>query len=218
MIHDLDDSPRCTRCRSLLWDDEMSPRRPACRKCERCSAEQLRAIPDLFRRLDRSAALMKGASLGQIGGPSREIPAPLRLGILSLTAEGGVVTQLQAIEDAWRQALGWSMGEKRHRADIDGAVTFLVNNLPWACDAYGEVADDLRTIASLHGRLAGIDSGEPPARRFAVYCAADHCDGRMTITLWTEHATCPDCHTPYDRDTLTLLDSEYGPNPDRAAA
>lgn len=204
-------TPCCTKCHAHLWDTELAAGRWACGRCEHTAFEQLRALPALFKSLDQLSALMKGSSTGQVGG-TREIPAPLKLGILSLIAKGGVVTELQIIEDDWRKALGWSMGATRHHADIDGATTFLINQLGWACSNYGEVDTDLRSIAHLHAQLDGITKGEPGPRRFTVYCGVADCGGAMNITMIVERSRCPDCGETYRRDQLMQLDSEYGPN------
>jgi hypothetical protein len=206
----------CGKCRHNLWDSEIAAGRWVCGRCEHTAFERLRELPRLFRNLERLDALMKGSSGGgTAGGPSREIPAPLRLGILSLTANGGVVTQLQAIEDDWRKALGWPMGATRHRADIDGATLFLINQLGWTCTNYPDIDDDLRTIGKIHALLKGLETGEPRARRFEVHCSQPDCTGRMAITMRDDQATCVDCGTDYTRDQLMRLDSQYGPNAER---
>ncbi|WP_431040038.1 hypothetical protein [Streptomyces sp. P9-1] len=215
-----DDAPAqahlCGKCNRTLWDTEIAAGRYACGRCEHTAFERLRELPRLFHNLERLDALMKGSSSsGNIGGPTRERPAPLRLGILSLTANGGVVTQLQAIEDDWRKALHWSMGATRHHTDIDGATTFLINQLGWVCTNYPDVDDDLRTIGKIHALLKSLETGEPRARVFEVLCNRGNCHGRMRITMRDDEATCPHCGTDYDRDQLMRLDSEYGPNAER---
>ncbi|MET8404473.1 hypothetical protein [Streptomyces sp900116325] len=205
----------CVRCRRILWTTELEAGRWACERCEIDTAQKLRALPAVFKRVNQLAALMKGSTTGGIGSPNREAPAPLKIGVLNLTAKGGVVTELQAIEDAWRQTLGWSMGSTRHHADIDGVTTFLTNNLRWACERYEEVADDLKKISSLHGQLSGIDTGVRAPKRFAVYCDTADCGGSMKVTLFTERAACHDCGTEFSKVELGHLDSEYGPNPNR---
>jgi ribosomal protein S27AE len=202
----------CGKCRHQLWDSELAAGRWVCGRCEHTAFERLRELPRMFRNLNTLQALLKGSSSGAIGGPSREIPAPLRLGILALTANGGIVTQLQAIEDDWRKALGWPMGATRHHADIAGVTVFLINQLGWISSNYSEVGDDLRTIGKLHARLKTLETGERRARVFEVHCAAEGCDGRMPITMRDDQATCPQCGTDYERTQLMRLDSQYGPN------
>lgn len=209
------DTPSCVKCRRVLWTSELEAGRWACERCETDTAQRLRALPALFKRVNTLAALMKGSSPGGIGSPNREAPAPLKIGVVSLTAKGGVVTELQAIEDSWRQTLGWPMGRTRHHTDIDGAVAFLTNNLRWACERYEEIADDLKKIANLHGQLSSIDTGQRPPRRFEVYCSTTKCGGIMRVTLDTERATCRDCDTEYGKLELGRLDSEFGPNPNK---
>ena len=207
-------APCCTACRTPLWDTELAAGRWVCERCEHTAFEQLRAMPNLFRRVDTLAALMKGSSPGGIGAPTREAPAPVRLAVLNQTGPGGIVTRLQSgIEDAWRRALGWQPGPNRHHADIDGVTTFLINNLPWACERYDEIAHDLKTIASIHGTLKSLDTGERAPRKFAAYCSTDQCGGEMRITLWTTRATCPDCDTDYDKAALAGLRTELDPDP-----
>jgi ssDNA-binding Zn-finger/Zn-ribbon topoisomerase 1 len=202
----------CTKCRHQLWDSELAAGRWVCAKCERDAFQRIRELPVLFAKLDRVEALMKGSGSGQIGGPSRELGSPLKLAVLAVTANGGVVTQLQAIEDAWRKALGWSMGETRHRADIAGATTFLINQLGWACSNYPDVSDDLLVIQQLHTRLGRLDTGEPQARKFEVHCAAAGCDGRWRVSFDYDGTRCPSCRAEYNRREMMRLDSEFGPN------
>ncbi|MDX3324778.1 hypothetical protein PV405_08865 [Streptomyces sp. ME02-6979-3A] len=73
---------------------------------------------------------MRGATRG--GGAtsgSKTPPIPPRLEVLALTAAGGVATRLQAIEDSWRQALGWETPPM-----VDERTTFPVRR-----DAEGRV-------------------------------------------------------------------------------
>ena len=212
------DTAVCVKCRRALWVTELEAGRWACARCESDTAQHLRDLPHLFRRVDQLSSLMKGSSPGGIGSPNREAPAPLKIGVLNLTAKGGVVTQLQAIEDAWRQTLGWSMGPTRHHSDIAGVTSFLTNNLRWACERYEEIGDDLKKIASLHGQLSGIDTGERPPKRFDIYCSTTDCAGVMRITLNSTHATCHDCGTEYEGAELRELDNQYGRQTGKAAA
>jgi hypothetical protein len=98
-----DTGPRSHR----LWAEELD--RLVCRPCEEKAAKHLAELPALFRRLNDTATLMRGANRGG-GTPTgtRTPPIPPRLDVLTLTGPGGVATRLQAIEDSWRQALGWA--------------------------------------------------------------------------------------------------------------
>lgn len=118
-------TPNCGR---RLWVAEAG--RYACRPCEDQTAKRLAEIGPLFRRLSDTAALMRGAARG--GGAtsgSKTPPIPPRLEVLSLTAAGGVATRLQAIEDSWRQALGWETSPT-----VDETTTFPVSR-----DAEGRI-------------------------------------------------------------------------------
>lgn len=213
------DTPRCVKCHHPLWTTELADGRWACQRCETDTALYLRALPALFRRIDQATALTKASRGADRGGsPAVDAPVPLSLTVLDLTAKGGAVTLLQAIEDSWRTVRGRPMGATRHHADIGGACEFLTYNLRWACERYEDVGYDLRVIRQLHDRIKSLDDGEPAPKRFTVYCRAAGCGGEMRITLTTGHAACPECGDGYDRDQLTRLDSQYGPNPEAHAA
>lgn len=209
---------RCVKCQRPLWTDELAAGCWACRRCEETTAEHLRALPALFRQASLLSALMKGSRADAGIGSSTGSAAPLKIGVLSLTAKGGAVTLLQDIEDSWRRILAWSMGETRHHTDIDGVTKFLTNNLRWACENYPEIGQDLSTIERLRGALHSVDTGERGPRRFDVLCATEHCTGRMNININTPAATCTECGIDYDRDALMRLDSQYGANTIRSAA
>ncbi|OLZ72540.1 hypothetical protein AVW11_03880 [Streptomyces amritsarensis] len=210
-----DDLVRCVNCRRALWGDERAAGCRACRRCEEDAARDLRELPGLFRGADQTNALIKGGRTETGARQPSTSSAPVNLFVLSLTAVGGAVTTLQAIEDSWRRALGWSMGLTRHRADIDGATSFLINNLRWACENYDEVAHDLRTIARTHAALSNIQTGQRAPRLYSLSCSTIDCAGRMRVTLFDPRATCPDCGQLYERQQLDQLDSEFGPNPTR---
>lgn len=208
------DAHVCASCNANLWDTELGAGRYVCYRCEDQAAEQLHTIRGTFKRLDNLDALMK-VTAGSDGprGATGEAPAPLRIAILNQTGPGGVVTQLQAIEDDWRKALGWSIAPTRRHSDIDGVTVFLINNLPWACERYDEIADDLKTIANIHSTLNSLETGERKPRAFAAYCGAPDCEGQLRITLKTSRATCPACDTRYDKASLSGLRTELDPDP-----
>ncbi|MGW6741657.1 hypothetical protein ACWGDX_13175 [Streptomyces sp. NPDC055025] len=100
--------PTCVtpKCGRQLWASESG--RQACRPCEDQTAKRLAELGGLFGRLNETATLMRGARRpGGATSGSRTPPIPPRLEVLALTANGGIATRLQAIEDSWRQALGW---------------------------------------------------------------------------------------------------------------
>ncbi|MFD4921176.1 hypothetical protein ACFWNE_07630 [Streptomyces goshikiensis] len=195
----------CPCCNRALWHDELA----TCRRCETDAARQLRALPNLFHHADQTAALIKPRNPEVTGSGQPAHSSPVVFGVLDLTAVGGAVTRLQAIEDSWRHALGWDMGDTRHRADIAGVTTFLINNLRWACENYPEIADDLKVIGRLHNQLSSVLTGERPPRTFYVYCRSAACDGTMLITLFTRAAACPSCGEWYEGADLRTLRSEF---------
>ncbi|MEV7492183.1 hypothetical protein AB0O08_15690 [Streptomyces anulatus] len=110
-------TPRCNR---QLWVAETG--RYACRPCEDQTAKHLTELGPLFRQLNETGTLMRGARRpGGATSGSRTPPIPPRLEVLALTANGGVATRLQAIEDSWRQALGWETSPT-----VDERTTFPV--------------------------------------------------------------------------------------------
>ena len=156
--------PTCTApgCGKELWVSETG--RWVCRPCEDRTATRITELPALFRQLDTTAALMRGAR--RIGGGSagsKTPPIPPRLEVLALVGPGGVAARLSAIEDSWRQALGWTVAPWRGSPTqaIPPLVTFLVNNLPWACDAYESVGQDIEEIRKLHAECTGIVNDKP---------------------------------------------------------
>ncbi|WP_309049096.1 hypothetical protein [Streptomyces sp.] len=201
-------SPRCGR---QLWVAEAG--RLVCRPCEDKTLARITELPALFRRLDSTAALMRGArrSGGGMSG-SKTPPIPPRLEVLALVGPGGVAARLSAIEDAWRAVLGWTIAPWRGSPAqaVPHLVRFLGDNLLWACSSYEEVGQDIDELRKLHGECAAIvaDERRPgrvqigacPGRVGDAYCgqpltasAASHrvhcgaCGGRWeTLGEWRE--------------------------------
>jgi len=168
-MHDLapiDDGyewPTCVtpRCNRQLWVAEAG--RWACRPCEDATSARIAELPALFRRLDSTAALMKGASRVSSGGSgTRTAPIPPRLDVLNLVGPGGVAARLSAIEDAWRQTLGWTVAPWRGSPGqaVPQQVAFLANNLLWACSSYEEVGQDIDDLRRLHGEMTALVNDE----------------------------------------------------------
>lgn len=153
-----DDGPRAHQ----LWADELG--RQICRPCEDKTRIRLAELPALFRRLDTTAALMRGASrTGGGGGGTKTPPIPPRLEVLSLVGPGGVAARLSAIEDSWRQTLGWTVAPWRGSPaqSVPLLVTFLLNNLPWAADSYESVGQDTDDLRRLHAECSAIVNDKP---------------------------------------------------------
>lgn len=153
--------PACVACGRDLWEIELG--RYACRPCEDRTATRIGELPALFRQLDTTAALMRGARRPGAGGSgSKTPPIPPRLEVLALVGPGGVAARLAAIEDAWRRALGWTVAPWRGsaRQAVPGHVEFLANNLLWACSSYESVGDDIEELRRLHGECIALARDE----------------------------------------------------------
>jgi hypothetical protein len=151
-------TPRCNR---QLWVAEAG--RWACRPCEDRAAQWIAELPGLFRQLDSTAALMKGASRPGAGSSgTRTAPIPPRLDVLNLVGPGGVAARLSAIEDAWRATLGWTVAPWRGNPSqaVPELAGFLANNLLWACSSYEEVGQDIDDLRRLHGECTALVSDE----------------------------------------------------------
>lgn len=224
-------------CNRQLWVSESS--RWACRPCEDATKKRLFELPALFRQLDTTAALMRGARrIGGGSGGSKTPPIPPRLEVLALTANGGVATRLQAIEDSWRQALEWGtpppIGErvtfpvrsaaagrvhvgKPVRSDrvypswrtqaaqktASEHVTFLINNLLWACGGYESVGDDIDELRKLHSECTAIVNDErKPGRVQIGLCPAQLDDGlcrqQLTASAASHRVRCGNCGSRWE--------------------
>ncbi|MFF7329672.1 hypothetical protein [Streptomyces sp. NPDC008150] len=198
--------PTCTapRCGRQLWVAETG--RWICRPCEDATATRLAELPGLYARLDTTAMLMRGARR-QSGGASgtKTPPIPPRLEVLALVGPGGVAARLSAVEDAWRQALGWTVAPWRGSAAqaLPEQVTFLRNNLLWAASSYDEVGQDVEEIRRLHAECTALASGEKRPGRVAIGHCPVRVDGilcgeQLTATTNTHRVRCHGCGTRWD--------------------
>ncbi|MGW2721416.1 hypothetical protein [Streptomyces sp. NPDC001492] len=153
--------PTCVACGRDLWTIERD--RLACRPCGERTQARIAELPSLFRQLDTTASLMRGARRPGAGSSgSKTPPIPPRLEVLALVGPGGVAARLSAIEDAWRQALGWTVAPWRGSPAqaVPQLGKFLTDNLLWACSSYESVADDIEEIRRLHGECTAIVNDE----------------------------------------------------------
>ncbi|MFE4818604.1 hypothetical protein ACFRFU_19655 [Streptomyces sp. NPDC056704] len=162
-----------------LWTDELD--RLVCRPCEDKTSARIAELPALFRQLNTTATLMRGARRSGGGSSgSKTPPIPPRLEVLALVGPGGVAARLQAIEDSWRVALGWviqarSDGQRvfaSWRTDPTRAVPehaqFLLNNLPWAVERYESVGQDIDDLRRLHAECTAIVNDEQKPGRVQI--------------------------------------------------
>lgn len=192
--------PTCTACGHNMWVSEVS--NWACGLCRTRTAERLTELPALFARINTTAALVRGARRGT-GMPtgSRVPPIPANAEVLSLAAAGGVATRLQAIEDAWRQTLGWTVAPWRGNAgeSVPRQVGFLVNNLGWAVERYEEVGQDIEEIRRVHAECTAALSPDPkPGRVKTGLCpvvteTGARCGTQLTATAASHRIRCGGC-------------------------
>lgn len=210
MLDEQEPAYRCTHCPRLLYQDELS--RYACRICEDRATEQLAALPGLYAQLE--AALTPGAT--HTGGrvtATRNPPLPAALQPLNLRGPGGIVTELQFIEDSWRRTLGWTIAPFRGSLaqTLGPVVQFLTVNLPWACDAFEEVADDLKAISRLHAQATSAVTGERDARVPIGCCpvvdeeTGAPCGEKLKVSPWALVIRCTGCGTSWQRDEWLRL-------------
>lgn len=194
-------TPRCNR---QLWAAEAG--RWACRPCEEVTARRIAELPALFRGLDTTAMLMKGAS--RTGGPSgsRTPPIPPRLDVLNLVGPGGIAARLRDIEDAWRNILGWTVAPWRGSPAeaVPQHAAFLTNNLLWACSSYEPVGQDIDDLRKLHAECVALAAGEKrPGRVQIGVCPARYDDGslcgqHLTASTGSHRVRCGGCGARWD--------------------
>lgn len=196
--------PTCTACGKNLWVSEAG--RFCCRPCEIKTAKRLTELPPLFVELNRTSTLMRGARKpGAATSGSRTPPIPPRLEVLTLTGPGGVAARLAAIEDAWRAVLGWTIAPWRGSPvqAVPEHVRFLTNNLPWACDSYDSIGQDIDDIRRLHAEATAAVSGErKPGRVQTGLCPTllegGLCGQQLTATAASHRIRCQTCGTEWD--------------------
>lgn len=192
------------RCKRQLWVAEAG--RWACRPCEDATQARIAELPALFRRLDSTAALMKGASRPGAGsGGTRTAPIPPRLDVLNLVGPGGVAARLSAIEDAWRATLGWTVAPWRGNPAqaVPQLVRFLTDNLLWACSSYEEVGSDIDGLRRLHGEMTALVNDERrPGRVQIGNCPVRFDDGLcwtpLTATAASHRVRCGGCGSRWE--------------------
>lgn len=194
--------PTCVapNCGRQLWVAEAG--RYACRPCEDRTNKHLAELGPLFRRLNETATLMRGARRpGGATSGSRTPPIPPRLEVLTLTAVGGVATRLRDIEDSWRKALGWTVAPWRGSPvqAVPEHIKFLTNNLPWAVYSYESVGQDIDDLRRLHAECVAVAANEHrPGRVNIGRCPTRGEDGTLcradlTATASSHRVHCGQC-------------------------
>lgn len=186
-----------------LWEDELG--RQVCRPCEDKTRRRLGEIKQLFVELNKTSALMRGGRRPGVGSSgSKTPPIPPRLEVLSLTAAGGVATQLRDIEDAWRNALGRRIGTwaGSPAQAVPVHVDFLLINLQNACETYESIGQDVEDIRLLHAQCtAALDPGQKPGRvrigTCPVWVANARCGAQLTASTASHRVRCGTCGTEW---------------------
>lgn len=198
--------PTCTApgCGRQLWVSETG--RWACRPCEDKTAARIAELPALFRQLDTTASLMRGAR--RIGGGSsgsKTPPIPPRLEVLSLVGPGGVAARLSAIEDSWRAVLGWAVAPWRGSPAqaVPDLAKFLGDNLLWACGSYESVGQDIDELRCLHGECVAIVNDERKPGRVQIGACpgqleAGLCGQPLTASAASHRVRCGNCGSRWE--------------------
>ncbi|MFG3585105.1 hypothetical protein [Streptomyces sp. NPDC047990] len=196
--------PVCAACGRDLWTEELD--RKSCRPCEDRAAGRLAELPQLFARLNTTAALMRGARRSGGGGTgSKTPPIPPRLEVLSLVGPGGVAARLQVIEDSWRSVLGWTVAPWRGSPAqaVPQLVKFLADNLLWACSSYEEVGQDVEELRLLHAEMKRAADGEHrPGRVKIGLCPVPRetgpCGTQLTARADSHRVHCSGCDSRWE--------------------
>ncbi|MFI8872460.1 hypothetical protein [Streptomyces sp. NPDC055243] len=191
-------------CGRQLWVSEAG--RWVCRPDEDATAKRLTELPALFRHLDTTASLMRGARrIGGGGSGSKTPPIPPRLEVLALVGPGGVAARLSAIEDSWRQALGWTIAPWRGSPAqaVPPLAKFLADNLLWACGGYESVGDDVEAVRKLHAECTAIVNDErKPGRVQIGLCPVQLDDGlcreQLTASAASHRVRCGNCGSRWE--------------------
>lgn len=210
--------PTCTACGHDLWQTETHRR--TCRPCEDRTRTRLTELPDLFNQLNQTATLMRGTSPSSSPtSGTKAPPIPPRLEVLTLTAPGGAHRTLQDIEDAWRTALDWQHQPRTDATsvntfapwradptvDVPRHATVLLNNLPWACEQYDSIGQDIEEIRRLHRAItAALTNERRPGRIPIGFCPTltgddgQPCGADLTASTASNRIHCPTCDTRWD--------------------
>lgn len=203
---------RCAHCARLLYQDELD--RYACRVCEDRAGEQLRGLATLYGQL--ASVLQPGAAPSGGGrvATSKVAPLPVALQPLSLRGPGGIVGELQVIEDAWRKELRFTIAPWRGSLEetLPHVIKFLTNNVGWAASCYEDVPEDLRVISRLHGQATTAITGERDVRVPLGCCpiivdetTGELCGAKIRMSPWAPVIRCTTCGTSWGKtDWLRL--------------
>ncbi|MFF7184681.1 hypothetical protein ACFZAR_05480 [Streptomyces sp. NPDC008222] len=192
-MHDDAPAPQCVICPRQLLDHEAG--RFICTPCEYRIDRDLRAIAGpsgLYARLCLRITPGRGGD-GPVVTRSAGHPMPCNEAVLSLTANGGIVSTLETwVEDWATYGLGvhGPGGRLQHR--LDQAVATLRRNLGRAAYRHPALDEFGREIGQVVRQAEAIITGEKKPRVIPVQCPCGTITG---VTLNTDGFTCRGCGT-----------------------
>lgn len=208
----MNDAPACIVCSSALYADELG--RYACRPCERRIGDNLAALRGpggLYARLCLRIHPGNTGSNGPAVSGSRGSSMPPNEQVLSLTANGGIVSCLELWVEDWASYGLAAIGEGgRLQYRVDRAVATLRLNLAQAVTRHPALDEFAAEIGRTRRQCEALISGGKEPTRFRVQC---ECGGIIKATLETAGETCRICKREYGR--REILDLPYA---DRTAA
>ncbi|WP_411140279.1 hypothetical protein [Streptomyces sp. x-80] len=208
----------CTACTAPLTTSAQ-----LCDACAHGLDVRLDELPVYYLLLaDR---LQPGAARGD--GPValvREAPLPVRVDVLTMRAEGGMVSVLESWREAMQDARGWGrparVGTIERR--VQAAARGLRINLDWIAAEFPGAADMAREIRHLARQANALLDPAPGVLRVGD-CAADLgggdiCGAPLRVPAGAASIRCRLCGTDYPPHTwMTLATGAWAP-PTGAAA
>ena len=193
----------CIICPRQLLDHEAG--RFICTPCEHRIDADLRKLAGpvgLYARLCLRIQPGRGGD-GPVVTRSAGHPMPCNEQILSLTANGGIVSTLETwVEDWSTYGLGvhGSGGRLQHR--VDQAVDTLRRNLTRAADRHPALDEFAKEMYKIRAQAEAIISGERAPRVIPVACPCGTITG---VTLNTDGFTCRGCKEEYGHSEALRL-------------
>ncbi|MBD9721931.1 hypothetical protein PV755_09325 [Streptomyces caniscabiei] len=196
-------SPRCVICPRQLLDHEAG--RYICLPCEHRIDQDLRKLAGpagLYARLCLRIQPGRSSDGPAVSGtPGRSTPC--NENVLSLTANGGLVSTLETwVEDWASYGLGvhGAGGRLQHR--VDAAVHTLRLNLTRAASRHPALDECAREIGQIVRQSEAIINGDRAPRRIPVTCP---CGTIRTVTLDTDGFECRGCGAEYGHSEALQL-------------
>ncbi|MBT2467815.1 hypothetical protein J7E97_08000 [Streptomyces sp. ISL-66] len=194
----------CCVCHCPLRADEAD--RYCCHPCQRRIDDNLAALPGLYAELTAGLAPGAGGNGPRVSG-SRSAPVPVRLEALSLIADGGVVSTVEAWVVDWADrgyATPSSGGRLAHR--LDHAVGTLRFNLDAATRQHPAIEEFAKEIGHVR-RVCTAHAGLQPSAQLTAICP---CGGTLRFSFDAAEAGCRDCGDRYEHCRLIELARQTG--------